>query len=142
MRKRRLTLFVFLIISLIMAGCGNNQPQRVSASESETSSTNNVEIEKLLTENGCVACHALEAGAASPTTGPNMAGLATTSLERIQNPNYTGAATTAEEYIRESILDPKVYIVDGFDPLMPATYDVSIEPENLDQIVAYLMTLK
>jgi len=32
---------------------------------------------------------------------------------RVSEPGYSGVASTAEEYIRESIVDPKAFIVPG-----------------------------
>ncbi len=41
--------------------------------------------------------------------------MVTAADQRIQEPQYTGKATTAAEYIHESIVDPKVFIVPGYE---------------------------
>jgi hypothetical protein len=38
-----------------------------------------------------------------------------TAEQRIHAPNYTGKAKTAAEYIRESIVEPKAYVVEGYE---------------------------
>lgn len=57
----------------------------------------------------------------------------------------TNAATrkpglTAEAYIRESIQDPGVYIVPGFNDVMPRGLARSLSPSDLDALVAYLVS--
>jgi mono/diheme cytochrome c family protein len=87
--------------------------------------------------NGCIGCHALSVAGAAGAVGPTHEGMGATAEERIADPNYTGEATTAEEYIRESILNPNVYTVDGYaSGLMPS---YSTLPE--DQIEAMVQML-
>ena len=81
---------------------------------------------------GCVTCHSTEPGV--QLVGPSLAGIATTAAERVDG-------MSAEDYIRQSILEPNAYTVEGFpEGLMPAYSDLS--PEQIDALVAYLMTLK
>ncbi len=81
---------------------------------------------------GCVTCHSLEPGV--QLVGPSLAGIATTAAQRVEG-------MSAEEYIRQSITDPNAYTVEGFaEGLMPAYSDLS--PEQIDALVAFLMTLK
>ncbi len=84
------------------------------------------------TNAGCITCHSLEPGV--QLVGPSLAGMATTAAERVEG-------MSAEEYIRQSIVDPNAYTVEGFpEGLMPAYSDLS--PEQIDALVAFLMTLK
>jgi hypothetical protein len=56
--------------------------------------------------------------------------------ERIQAPGYAGSATTAEDYIRESLLDPKAYLVPGYEVTshhMPAY--VHLEEGDINALV-------
>ncbi len=81
---------------------------------------------------GCVTCHSIEPGV--QLVGPSLAGIATTAAERVPG-------MSAEEYIRQSIVEPNAYTVEGFpEGLMPAYSDLA--PEDIDALVAYLMTLK
>jgi nitric oxide reductase subunit C len=78
-----------------------------------------------------------------------MAGMATRAAEVVESEKYTGTATTAEEYVRESILEPHAHITEGPDfyavngrSLMPDNYDETLAAEQIDQLVAYLMSLR
>lgn len=94
----------------------------------------------------CSTCHQLKAGVDQP--GPSLAGLAQRAQKRIKDPAYKGKAKDAKAYIRESILDPNAYVVPGptyaagGKSLMPATYGQTLKPEQVNQLVDYLMTLK
>lgn len=94
----------------------------------------------------CSTCHQVKAGVNQP--GPSLAGVATRARQRIAAKDYKGKAKDAKSYIRESIMDPNAYLVPGpayaanGKSLMPATYAQTLKPEQIDQIVSYLMTLK
>lgn len=62
----------------------------------------------------CGVCHQLTVGGTTGQFGPSHDGLAWTAQRRLLDPAYTGQATTPHEYLRESILSPEVYIVDGY----------------------------
>jgi mono/diheme cytochrome c family protein len=65
----------------------------------------------------------------------SLIGIATTAAERVEG-------MSAEEYIRQSILEPRAYLVEGFDPeAMPDIYGELMSEEEIDHLVAYLMTL-
>lgn len=59
----------------------------------------------------CGLCHTLAAAGTAGTFGPPHNGMGTTAAERIQEPQYTGKAGTAVEYLHESIIDPKAFVV-------------------------------
>ena len=50
---------------------------------------------------------------------------------------------TAEEYLRESIVDPDAYVVDGFPAgqMLPHYLDI-LSDEDIDNLVAFLLTLE
>ena len=81
----------------------------------------------------CAQCHAL-----TPDTvviGPSLAGIATRAANRMEG--YDAPA-----YLEHSILFPKDYIVEGFTDTMPTNFGKDLTSEELDALVAYLMTLK
>ncbi len=94
----------------------------------------------------CTSCHSTEPGV--DMAGPSLAGLATRAAEIIESSDYKGDATDVEGYIRESIVAPSVYLVSGDmysaggTSFMPTGYAESITKEELDQMTAYLTTLK
>lgn len=99
----------------------------------------------------CAGCHAIAGTAAQAVTCPDLTNIGTLAAQRIAAADYTGSATTAEEYIRESILQPSVYIVKDKaayalpnGSLMPsnAAEAADLEGQALDDLVAYLASLK
>jgi nitric oxide reductase subunit C len=94
----------------------------------------------------CVACHSVAPGV--NMAGPSLAGVAARAQQRIASGEYKGEAKDAAGYIRESILHPSAYVVPGpmysanGTSFMPATYGTSLKPEQVEQLVAYLSSLK
>jgi|SRR5688572_21937035 len=88
--------------------------------------------ERLFLALGCATCHTAGAQARGP------------SLENLFGKTVTlkdGTTAVADEaYVRESILDPAVRVVAGFEPLMPS-YRAQLNEEDLIKLVAYLRTL-
>lgn len=81
---------------------------------------------------GCSGCHV----AGAPAAAPAIDGIASRAGERVDG-------YTAEQYIRESILKPEAYVVEGYDPLMATLqFGDKLTPQDLADIIAYLMTLK
>lgn len=95
---------------------------------------------------GCAACHSIAPGV--NIVGPTLAGMPATAEARIRAPEYRGSAKDAAGYIRESIVDPHAYVLPGVTysaggrSLMPPGYGESLRPEQIDQLVAYLLTLR
>ncbi|NJN99493.1 MAG: cytochrome c oxidase subunit II [Anaerolineales bacterium] len=82
---------------------------------------------------GCVTCHQAD----GQGRGPALVGVFGGEVE------LEGGQTVIadEEYLRESIVNPRVKIVAGYPSIMP-TYQGQISDEGLQQIVAYLKSLK
>lgn len=80
-------------------------------------------------EQGCSGCHSLDAAAAA-MTGPSLHNIGTVAEDRTDQ--------SAAEYIRESIVDPGAYVVEGHDNVMPP---YELPDDQLDNLVAYLLTL-
>ena len=85
-------------------------------------------------ETYCSRCH----GTSGETVivGPSLAGIATRGSARIEGMD---AAT----YIRNSIENPSAYAVEGFpEGLMPPDMEEQLTGEDLDALLAYLLTLE
>ncbi len=86
---------------------------------------------------GCAACHAI-AGYSTGAVGPELTNIATAAATRIDG-------YSAEEYIRESILDPEAFIAPDCPTgpcapgLMPADFSEKITPEALENLILFLM---
>jgi nitric oxide reductase subunit C len=81
--------------------------------------------------------------------GPSLAGVAQRAAARVAEAGYRGDARTAADYLRESILNPSVYLVPGAlygtpqgVSLMPGGYATVLSTEQVDDLVAYLRTLQ
>ncbi len=90
----------------------------------------------IATANGCVACHTVDGKA---SVGPTWKGLAGSDHELAD-----GSKVKADDaYLKESILQPNAKLTKGFAPnLMPQTFGTSLKPEQIDQIIAYIKSLK
>ncbi len=87
----------------------------------------------LVEKSGCLGCHALEG---EEKIGPNLGqGFGRKVLLA------DGTSVTAdEEYLRESIFDPKAKVVKGYPAVMP-TFKGSLSPDDVGAIIAYLRSL-
>ena len=99
---------------------------------------------------GCTACHAIR-GIATGAVGPTLNKLASTAEKRVTQADYKaagGKATDAAGYIRESILAPNTYVVPDCPQgacasgVMTANLDKILKPEELENLIAYLVTLR
>lgn len=94
----------------------------------------------------CQACHSMTPGV--NMAGPSLAGLATFFDEIKASGEYTGSATTAEEFVRESIVDPSTWLHPGAmysasgTSFMPPNYGDDLTDEQIDHLVAYLLSFK
>lgn len=95
---------------------------------------------------GCFACHSVAAGV--NLAGPTLAGIATRAAALVDSATYTGSATDAAGYLRESIVNPHAHLVPGTmyaaggRSFMPDNFAQTLTTEQIDQLVAYLMTLR
>lgn len=48
----------------------------------------------------------------------------------------------AREYLESSVNNPSGYLVEGYNDLMPPTLAKALSQEEVDAIVAYLLTLQ
>lgn len=98
---------------------------------------------------GCTVCHVLGAGVTTtvgpnwePTAENNNQGIGTRAAARITEPDYTGSAETPGQYLFESIVQPDVHVVAGYNPVMPKTYGNTIDAQMMADIIAYLLTIE
>jgi mono/diheme cytochrome c family protein len=82
---------------------------------------------------GCTTCH--EPNSYGGSTGPRLDHIGSIAATR-------RAGMTAEEYIRESILDPLAYEVPGYEGFLSRRFDEALSVRDLDDLVAYLVSLK
>ena len=84
---------------------------------------------------GCNACHTLDDADATAQVGPDLNELAAVAEKRVKG-------ESAEDYVRESIVDPPAFVVDGYSgDTMPGNFDDQLTPEEIDTLVQYLLGL-
>jgi len=94
----------------------------------------------------CAACHSIAPGV--NMAGPSLAGLPTRTQALLASSEYKGKATDLAGYLRESITEPSAHVVPGAMysasgvSFMPTTYGKDLTPAQIDQLVAYLSSLK
>lgn len=90
---------------------------------------------------GCAACHILSAVGPAWAGEGTAPGIGTRAATRIDEPGYTGAAADGEQYLLESIVDPNVYLVSGFEAnIMPGTFGGRLTPQDAADLIAYMLT--
>lgn len=82
----------------------------------------------------CSACHLVSEGGTGFSLAPNLSRIAARAGGRIEG-------FTAERYIEDSILHPQNYVVPGYHVSMYTEYATHLSPQDITDLVAYLMTL-
>ena len=81
-------------------------------------------------EGGCLACHAL---GREGLRAPDLAGIGSRAAER-------SPGQSAEEYIRESLVNPCTYVVEGYDCIMPQTLQQTLGQAKITALIAFLQS--
>jgi nitric oxide reductase subunit C len=137
---------VLLIVSWLIAGqpspdvtlqAATPTPGARATPDQEAPPTNGLDVYRA---QYCGVCHTLDAAETKGPFGPTHNGMASTAARRLEDPDYTGKASTAGEYIRESIIDPTVYLVPGYglSRYRMGAYTMLSEAE-LDALVQFLL---
>jgi cytochrome c2 len=81
----------------------------------------------------CATCHALEPDVV--IVGPSLAGIAMWAVTRV-------ADQSAEQYIRNSMLNPGEFVVPGFQNVMVQNLSDTLSSNQINDIITFLMTLE
>ena len=124
MRKTLYILAVLLLTSIVLAACGGGGD---SGGDPAVDAGKALFAESVIgAQAGCSTCHSLKPD--DVVVGPSMAGI--------------GSRGDAA-FIRESILNPNAVLSEGFPAdTMPNVWGDELSDEQVDQLVAYLLTLK
>jgi cytochrome c2 len=120
--------FITALLLLALVACSSSAPSptpTLLALESKG---------QIVFKNYCSNCHSTSSE--TVIVGPSLVGIATRGGDRIEGMD-------AQAYIRDSILNPNAYTVDSFpESIMPLNMKDALSSEDLDAVVAYLLTLK
>jgi mono/diheme cytochrome c family protein len=85
----------------------------------------------------CGTCHTIPGiEGAVGTIGPSLAGIGSRASERVPG-------VPANVYLRQSLTEPNAYIVEGFaSPSVMPSYREQLNDQELDDVVAFLLTLR
>ncbi len=137
--KKSLLMIVSLIVvlSFLLAACGGGKSDGPVVGNAEngkklydaaTLGTNSAA--------GCASCHNFDAAAGKDDKAPYTQGTATRAETRVPG-------MSAEEYIKESILNPNAYVVENYkEGDMYQTWNKELSEQQIADLVAYLLTEK
>lgn len=135
-KTRVLVLFlaVFGLLAVLTAACGGKAtatpvPTATTrpAATATTAPTGSAADrgKAIVDKQGCLACHMITG--TTVTVGPNL----------------SKVGSKDEAYLRQSITDPNAVVAAGFPKdIMPKDYGKKLSSQQLDDLIAYLKTLK
>lgn len=86
-------------------------------------------------EPSCLSCHSVTPGE-PPSIGPNLSDVGVRAASTVPE-------TSDEEYLRAAIVEPDAYLADGYqEGIHPRSYGQSLSSSQINDLVAYLLTLR
>jgi len=135
-RKASFSILLNFVLLILLVSCSGGNQEDVLAGDAI--SRGKALYEKTLVgakmAPGCVTCHSLEPG--TKLVGPSLAGISSTAGSAVPE-------MTAEQFLREAIVNPDAHVEEGFvEGIMYRGYGEDLTEEELNDLVAFLMTLK
>jgi len=135
-------LGVVLALTMVQQGRVGRRPASAAAGDADRGA-------KLYATLPCASCHDISRPWPGGDICPNLGNIATEAARIVRLPDYTGRARDAAGYIRESILEPNAYLVPGPNyrqadgqSVMPKDFGKTLTPAQLDDLVAFLLTVR
>lgn len=123
-------LVLLVVLALVLVACGSSGADSASEGEKLFNSAT------IGSDAGCKTCHSLEPD--KVIVGPSLAGIATDAAG-----DAADRGVTTEEMLKIMITDPNDEVVEGFPAnTMPQDFGTVLSDQQLNDIIAYLMTLK
>ncbi len=135
MGNRLLRAKVVAVLCLTLTGCGGGlQPGDAERGKQAFNAPVTSPRGPLPT---CAKCHAVVEGQKSETgLGTNFHDIATRAAKEVPD-------QSAADYLRTSIVDPDAHLAGGFqDGLMSREYKQLLTTQQVEDLVAYMLTLK
>jgi mono/diheme cytochrome c family protein len=136
--RKLFVLLTAVALIVVLAACGGNGGTNDTGSTGGDAARGEQLFKQTIIGSasapGCITCHSLEAGVV--LVGPAQNNVGAEAGMRVPG-------QSAEDYLRESIVDPDAYVVDGFAPgLMYQFYGRDLTEQQIDDLVAYMLTLR
>lgn len=125
----RVGIFLTAAIVVLLAGA-TVAVYAIDAGTDQASSATAIDGRAVFLTKGCTGCHSREGASNTAQIGPNLTGLTHRAGDRVEG-------LSAEEYVRQSILDPQAYMVEGYGPLMPV---LPLDADELAALVEFLLS--
>jgi nitric oxide reductase subunit C len=127
---RKITILLLLALVLSLAACGGDSAPAGGGGDAAAGER----VYNEVAAPACGTCHSLEPG--TVLVGPSLANIGAEAGSRV-------SGQSAEEYLGASITDPGDYVVEGYGAnLMPGTYGSQLTQQQIDDLVAYMLSLK
>ncbi len=142
----RIVMWFGLAATVLLVACGGDDADTATEPPATTQAANVGDPERGreiwdtgggVLSDGCSFCHSLdgsETEEGNRLLGPSWQGVAGRAGDRVPG-------LSAGEYLRESIEDPAAFIVEGYSDFMPKGYKILLSGEDIDSLVAFLLTL-
>jgi len=135
---RSITNFIALLVLSLLLLTACSSP---SALDPETAAP-------VFQKGGCIACHTIPGvPGAIGTIGPDLSQMSELAAEHLESADYSGNAASTEEYIREAIVEPDIFVSPDCPTgpcmagQMPASLVDLLSTKELDIAVQYLASL-
>jgi mono/diheme cytochrome c family protein len=123
----------FILAGLLLVACGGDGGSATTAPTTTLVLSGEELFETFFVEAGkaCNSCHRLDDqdGAFAPTLG----GVSSRAGDRVEG-------MSAEEYLRQSIIDPEAYKVEGWDQPMPTNFGEILSEAEINSLIEFLLT--
>jgi mono/diheme cytochrome c family protein len=122
-----------MLVLPILAACNPNPPSVIDYDdlppEGDAARGEQIFNEQINAQPACSSCHADNNNAS-----PDLTGFGERAEDRV-------AEQESREYAFYSIVEPGRYIVDDFGNAMPNQYDDKLTPQDIADLIAYLLSL-
>jgi mono/diheme cytochrome c family protein len=126
--------FVFVLLFLLAACSGSEGNDSATAPTPTLDMASDAGRGMIVFQANCATCHALAEDVV--VVGPSLAHIATIAATRVEG-------LDAEDYLRESIVNPNAYTVEGFaEGSMQQNFANQLTSDEVTQVIAFLMTLE
>jgi mono/diheme cytochrome c family protein len=122
---------VVMLAALMLSACGGSSEAAAPLAPGDAARGAQLFTQSINGAPACVSCHTVDG---ATLVGPSLQGYTAQAGSRVDG-------LSAEEYTRASITQPSAYLVNGFGNLMYAQYSQHLTPQQLADLIAYLLTL-
>lgn len=126
---------ILFVLLFLLAACSSSPESDSAAAPTPTIDLASDAGKGLIVfQANCATCHALAENVV--IVGPSLAHIATTAGIRVEG-------LDAEDYLRESIVNPNAYTVEGFAVgSMQQNFANQLTSDDVTHVIAFLMTLE